>query len=362
MRVSVVLGTRAQMVKMAPVLKALQDNNVEYWFLHTGQHKETFDDLRVEFGVKAPDAYMVSSQEDAKSLTRFGGWGMKALFSLLFRRRRLHPVTKGITLVHGDTASTVWGALIGRLMGNDVMHIESGLRSFKIFDPFPEELNRLITFGLSTAYACPGSWAVQNLTKYRGEKLNTGGNTLYDAYQQARESMLTKKDLGVNKSEYCLFSIHRFETIYQKQRLADVVEGILETANALETLVVAHPALLHQLSRRGLISRLTEAEMVTVIPRTGYGAFVKLLLDAEFVVTDGGSNQEELYYMGKPTLVLRGATERVEGLKGNAILKPPSSRAISEFRGMYRSLAQPPIILKDSPSKEIVNFIIRRLR
>lgn len=357
-KVAVVLGTRAQMVKMAPVLRLLQERKIDYWFLHTGQHKETFDDLRKEFGVKDPDAYMVNSTEDAKNLVRFGGWGTKALLSLLFRRKRLHPVKGGLTLVHGDTASTVWGALIGRMTGNDVLHVESGLRSFQIFDPFPEEINRLITFKLSTMFACPGPWAVANLKTVKGEKVDIGGNTLYDAYLHARQGSCSGAKNGV---KYCVFSVHRFETIYNKKRLTEVVDSILDTSEDFDALVVAHPALVHQLTRTGLISRLRSAEKVQLIPRRSYGPFVKLLLEAEFVITDGGSNQEELFYMGKPTLVLRSATERVEGLKENAIMSRPSRKAIKEFRGNYRSFIRPPVMLASSPSTEVVDWIERRL-
>jgi UDP-N-acetylglucosamine 2-epimerase (non-hydrolysing) len=356
LRVAVVIGTRAQMVKMAPVMRALQDARIPYWFLHTGQHRETFDDLREEYGVKPPDQEVVATTDDAKDLLRFGGWGTAILARLVRRRQALLPFRNGIVLVHGDTASTVWGALLGRLTGNRVFHVESGLRSYNLLSPFPEELLRLITFHLSDVYGCPADWAMANLQGFKGTKIDLGANTLYDAY---RTSLHIPVDLPFEppKAPYSVFSIHRFETLYRRSHLEQVVECIERAAVHQHTLVVKHSALMHRLSKAGLLPRLHRHSAIQLIPRVRYAGFMQLIRSAEFVVTDGGSNQEELYYMGKPTLLLRKATERREGLGQNARMAPVGSPQIEAFFEHYRDYRQPPVLLSASPSAVIVDWI-----
>ena len=359
-RVAVVIGTRAQMVKMAPVMRALQDAGIDYWFLHSGQHRETFDDLRREFGVKQPDAEAIATAGDVKTLFAFGSWSIRAAASLFLSKRRILPMTCGIVLVHGDTASTVWGAMLGRLTGNAVMHVESGLRSFRLMHPFPEELFRLLTFTLATAYACPDQRAITNLNAYKGEKVDLGGNTLYDAFQRARTAMVTP-DPAAPTEPFGIVSIHRFETIYRTRRLKTLVDCVMAVAERYQVLLVAHPSLMHRLRQTGLLQRLEQAPNVKITPRMPYFPFVTLLQRSTFVVTDGGSNQEELAYLGKPTLIFREASERHEGLSTNAVLGSISLRAVIDFLDQIDLYTHEPLTYPHSPTQRLIDWIVSNL-
>lgn len=360
-RVAVVVGTRAQMVKMGPVMRALQDAGITYWFLHTGQHRETFDDLRSEFGVKAPDAEAVATRDDAKTLLRFGGWSLQAAAALALHRRRMLPVRGGLVLVHGDTASTPWGALLGRLTGNRVVHVESGLRSFRLLHPFPEELFRLLTFRLADVYACPDATALANVAKYRGQGLNVGGNTLYDALQQAVVADMQPVP-PAPEGRYGVVSIHRCETLYRRRRLRAAADGIIAAAKRCPMLVVAHPPLMHRLRRDGLLPRLKQTPGVRLVPRMSYFPFITLLRRSAFVVTDGGSNQEELAYLGKPTLILRNATERGEGLGTNAVLAPVEAASIVRFAAEAEHRRSAPLRYPHSPTGRLVAWLQDQLK
>jgi UDP-N-acetylglucosamine 2-epimerase (non-hydrolysing) len=349
------------MVKMAPVMRALQDSGIEYWFLHTGQHRETFDDLRRDFGVKPPDADAVSSSDDAKSLFRFGHWSLQAASALAFRARHLLPVRAGFVLVHGDTASTIWGALLGKATGNAVVHVESGLRSFRLWNPFPEELFRLATFRLTNVYACPDARAVSNLQGHRGERIDLGGNTLYDAFGMALAAG-TAPGTPVPTSRFGVISVHRFETLYRRPRLEAVVDGVIAAARLCPLLVVGPPPLVHRLKRAGLLEQLETAPGVRVIPRMSYFPFITLLRRSAFVVTDGGSNQEELAYLGKPTLILREATERSEGLGANAVIQPVDARSIVSFAQESQLMATAPLRYEHSPSLRLVTWLQERMQ
>lgn len=358
MRIAVVIGTRAQMVKMAPVMRAMQDIGIDYWFLHTGQHRETFDDLRQDFGVKPPDAEAVSTTADVKTLFGFGSWSFRIAVALLFSRRRILPICHGVVLVHGDTASTVWGALLGRMTGNAVVHVESGLRSFHLMHPFPEELFRLVTFKLATAYACPDSKAVANLSSYKGEKLNMMGNTLYDSFLLAQGTRLTAEPL-IQAEKFGLVSIHRFETIYRRRRLKSLVDCIMTVAKRYMVLLVAHPPLIHRLSQTGLLQVLEQSSRIKIIPRMSYFPFVALLKQSTFVITDGGSNQEELAYLGKPTLILRKASERYEGLGKNALLGSISPSTVINFLNRLDCYRRKPLAYTHSPTQRLIDWINR---
>ena len=158
--IHIVLGTKAQLVKMAPVMVRLRDRDIPYRFVHTGQHQATMSEMLDEFGLKHPDVVLHRGR-DVVSLPQMAVWTAGILWKCLTRRREIFgEPARGIVLVHGDTLSTLLGALMGKVARLRVGHVESGLRSFRLFDPFPEEIIRLLTFRLSDSLYCPGSWAL----------------------------------------------------------------------------------------------------------------------------------------------------------------------------------------------------------
>lgn len=322
----IVLGTKAQMIKMAPIMVELQQRNIAYSFIHTGQHKETMDDLIGNFCIKAPDAYLYQGP-DVTRLSQVIPWMLRILYNTARHRKQLFP-EGGIILVHGDTFSTVLGALIGRLNGLKVAHVESGLRSFNILHPFPEELTRLLTFRLSDVFFCPNEWAVRNLRSYRGRKINCGGNTIYDALQLA---MRTTVDVPVPEEKYAICSIHRFENIFHKAQFERIIEIIEEVSRALRLLFILHPPTKRKLEEFGFWQRLVGNPNIEMRPRYDFYTFNRLLIHSEFILTDGGSNQEECFYLGKPCLLLRYRTERPEGLGGSVVLSKMDPQVVHEF-------------------------------
>jgi len=316
-KVAVIIGTRAQMIKMAPVLQALDKYGLKYWFLHTGQHSDTFDDLRKEFNIRSPDTVAAGANE-TNTLGRLFKWIGSAITETLMAKRRLLPVRKGVVLVHGDTLSTIWGALLGRFTGNKVIHVEGGLRSKRLLHPFPEELVRRLTGILATHHACPGEESVNNLGGISENVRSTEGNTLVDAVAYALISGDAPEQIP--DRPYAIASIHRAETLYNRHRLQRAIQILESLAEARLILVVGHPSLLARLKNLGLISQLEDHRDIEIIPRMPYTPFINLLANANLLATDGGSNQEESSYLGLPTLILREATERPEGIGSNATL------------------------------------------
>jgi UDP-N-acetylglucosamine 2-epimerase (non-hydrolysing) len=335
---------------MAPVMQLLQKHDVAYEFIYTAQHSETIDELILSFGLKKPDTILYNKAE-ANTISKFAGWAGR-MFGYFFTPSKVFP-QKGIVLVHGDTASAAWGAVTARLAGCKVAHIESGLRSFNLFHPFPEELMRLITFQFSNIYFCPDEWTLGNLKNYRGIKINTHGNTLIDAVKKVTgnrvNSPLAKRDT------YIVVSIHRYENIYSKRFEENIIPFIQKIKH--KVIFVLHPSTRELLEKRKDLKQKLEKSGVIFKPRYAYADFVKLLSNSEFVVTDGGSNQEELSYLGKPTLIMRKATERREGLGANAVLSNYDENIMADFLNNYKKYNKPAAKLENSPSNIIYEYL-----
>lgn len=318
--ITVLLGTRAQLIKMAPVILEFERRGGGIQLILTGQHKETMERLLADFGISTKPTCLYAGPE-VTSIGRVIPWFLRCLWRLLRDAKTLFPAAggKGVMLVHGDTFSTLLGALAGKLTGQRVGHVESGLRSFRIFHPFPEELTRLAVFRMTDIAFCPDDWAASNLKAYSARAVDTAGNTLMDALRIALavNHPLPRK---IPPKNFGVVSLHRFENIFRRDRLRHIL-GLIEEAAARYPLVfVLHPATRRNLEKFGLLERLERHPEIDLWPRMGYFEFVSLINQARFVITDGGSNQEELSYLHKPALLMRQATERQEGLGSNVVL------------------------------------------
>ncbi len=354
--IHIFLGTKAQLIKMAPIMRALQDQGIEYNFIFSGQHKETIDDLRGNFGVKAPDV-VLHNGGDITSITKMLFWSIKlTIYTLLNRKKVWQEDRKGIVLNHGDTFSTFLGALLGKLAGHKTGHIESGLRSFNLCHPFPEELTRLLVFRLSDYYYAPGQWAADNLQNYRGEIVNTQANSLYDALQTIR-ALPTPPDLDIPGHKYAVVSLHRFENLAKKKVMCHIIELLEQVSEEIHLLFILHKPTLKRLQETGLIAHLENNPRIALRPRYDYLRFIALIERAEFVITDGGSNQEECHYLGKPCLIFRHKSERQEGLDSNAVLSNLDPKLVSLFVEGYKQRERSPLLLNSTPTQIIVHHL-----
>lgn len=351
--IHVFLGTKAQLVKMAPVMMEMTNRGIPYNFIHSGQHQETVSDLLNDFGLRQPD-FVLHEGRDITSITAMAGW----LFRILKKHGPESPVwrgdRKGVVLVHGDTFSTLTGALLARRCGLKVAHVEAGLRSFNIFHPFPEELTRLAVFRLSDYLFAPGQWACDNLNKVRGRVIDTGGNTLIDSIAHFLAS--PHRTDHIPDGPYALVSIHRFENIFRKRRLEWITERLTEIAKKHRLLFILHPATREKLQEHGLDKKLSGAG-IELRPRYGYLDFISLLNQARFLITDGGSNQEESSYLGVPCLVMRKATERKEGIGENVLVSGHDRQTIERFVDHYDEFRRPPLAQTLHPSREIIDSL-----
>lgn len=354
--IHVIVGTKAQLIKMAPVMRCLESRKIRYNYIATGQHQSTVDEIHVNFGIRKPD-FTIYDGQDITSITRMFWFGIFVLRETVLRRTDIFKGDRnGVVLVHGDTFSTLLGAVMARLSGLKIAHVESGLRSFNLLSPFPEELTRILVFALSDIYFCPCDWAVCNLKRFSGVKVNTHGNTLMDSLDFALKSTVNEEVTLIPNSPYVIVTLHRFERIRSRKSLEQAVQIVLDIANQFRILFVLHKPTEARLRSFGLYDKVACHENIELHGRYDYFDFIRLLKESEFVVSDGGSNQEECYYLGKPCLLLRKFTERREGLGRNVVLSEMNVEVIRQFVGHYDDYLFDAIENEKSPSGLIVDF------
>lgn len=353
--ITCLIGTRAQLIKMAPVILEIERRKLPLTLVFSGQHKETMEQLSADFGIRTPHTVLYEDAE-ITGIVQMGVWFVRCLIKVLRRGEEFIPKS-GVILVHGDTFSTLLGAVLGKIRGLGVIHIEAGLRSYNPFHPFPEELTRLAVFRLSDVSFCPGEWAFSNMEKYRTHRVDMGHNTLIDAMGLAL-ACPRRLDTNSLKDGYGICSIHRFENIFFKQRLNKIVALIEIAACHHPILFVLHPATRRKLEQYGLASRLEGNVNIQLLARMPYVEFVQLMAGARFVVTDGGGNQEELSYLNKPTLLMRRTTERREGVGSTVTVCDYSEEVLERFLmglDQYTSSAFTPP--STSPTHTIVDYL-----
>lgn len=354
-----VIGTRAQLFKMAPIMLECERRKLNWRWIYAAQHRETINATIKDFGLPKPDYTVLRWDTEASTLPKYFYWFFRIMLSLFRGRRILDGYTgkNHFLLTHGDTSTTVWGALLGKLYRCKVMHIEAGLRSFNLFNPFPEEINRLITSRLSDYYICPGQTSINNLKKYKGIKINTIFNTQADtiAYGLANAD---RANVKLPNKKYVVASIHRFENIFRKETIEHIVTLLEKIAKTFPILFVLHPPTLQQLKKHKLYERLQKNVRIELVPRQEYLPFIRLIKKSEFVITDGGGNQEELYFMGKPTLLFRKTTERPDELGKTAVLSNFDEETIDDFVKNYKQHVRKRVLVKRSPSKMIVDELV----
>lgn len=354
--ITIILGTKAQLIKMAPVMKAMQEHGVPYQFVHTGQHRETMEEMYLDFGIKSPDLKLYNGP-DIISVKQMVVWFVRLLGMAIFQRKRLFGDSeKGIVLVHGDTLSTLLGALLGRMAGMKVGHIESGLRSFNYFHPFPEEITRVLVFRLSHILFCPGEWAASNLIKFNKEIVNTGANTLVDTIRISKTGECNTVE-QISSRPFSLVSLHRYENIFKREKLSIIVKYLEEIAEKHYLVFVLHPPTEKQLVKFGLFAKIKANENIACVARMHHSIFLRMLQSSKFVITDGGSLQEETAYLGIPCLLFRETTERQEGLGENVVLSSFNGELIREFVNSFEKLRNEADNFKLSPSEIIVENV-----
>lgn len=360
------IGTTAELIKVAPVIKELKRRKVNFKIITSGQNSVNFKLLEPLIGrQKAYNSFKVKPLKVRLNIyLKFIVWIIKAFTNyLLFFRNEFKGMNKNsiVFIVHGDTVSALLGALIAKVHGLKLIHIESGYRSFNFFEPFPEEFCRYLVSHMADVLFCPNDWCLNNVKNTKAIKLSTGQNTVYESCMNALKLKSSNKNLDfLKKNKFFLLIMHRQEHMMFKKELAKKYLNLLLSfaRKDMRCLFVLHPITEKFLKQENLLEQIKKNQNIITAPRIPYLQFMKILSKCEFIATDGGSNQQEAYYLGKPCLLLRKYTEQIEGLDSNAILAKDDMEIVSNFLINYKSKISKRIILKTPPSKIIVDKIL----
>ncbi|MBN1093860.1 UDP-N-acetylglucosamine 2-epimerase [Blastococcus sp. TML/M2B] len=352
-----VYGTTAEAIKLAPVARRLAAQGVGYEQWLTLQQSDTVLRALPGLGLPAPE-HVLANGRGGKPLAgpadvlvwlaQIAAWVVRHGWSA--RRRLRSGGRRSVLVVHGDTMTSVVGALLAKLLGADCAHVEAGLRSGNWRHPFPEELDRRIVGRLADVHYAPSDAATAVLAGRRGV-VPTGANTVVDAVLDRAPSARPS-----DTDPYGLVLLHRFEFL-TASGLADRTLAALREHAPHRMVLVADDQARHVLGSR--LDALP-TELFTVLDKVPHAEFTDLLAGASFAVTDSGGVQEEAALLGVPTLVHRKETERQDGLGENAVLSGWDIDALQHFLQHSAERRRPPQTLRTSPSDIVVKDLMTR--
>lgn len=319
-------------MKMAPLYKALKERDEGYIpaLIHTGQHydekmsKLFFEDL----GMPEPDAYLhvgsgTHGQQTARIIERYEEY-------------ILSGNQPDLVIVAGDVNSTIACALVAKKLHIPVAHLEAGLRSFD--ERMPEEINRVLTDRISDLLFTPSEDGNANLLKegVPAEKIRLVGNIMIDSLVEHRakaEKSEVMSELGISEHEpYALVTLHRPSNVDEVSGLEMLFSAFSEIGKQIRIVFPMHPRTSKNIERLGLSSQLAEIPNLTITEPIGYLDFMKLQMNAKFILTDSGGIQEESTFFGVPCLTLRENTERpITITEGTNQLVPLTSDSIVHY-------------------------------
>jgi UDP-N-acetylglucosamine 2-epimerase (non-hydrolysing) len=306
-RIHLIAAARPNFMKIAPLYHALKATDwAEPVLVHTGQHYDhnMSDAILSDLGVPAPDFHLgVGSGSHAEQT---GG------VMIAYEKVCLEDRPDWIVVV-GDVNSTAACSMVGAKLWIPVVHLEAGLRSRD--RRMPEEINRLVTDSIANVLWTPSEDGDENLLSegVPAERIDRIGNIMIDSFEMLRdkiEAANTAAELGLEPGSYALVTLHRPSNVDALETLQPIVDALLDAANSLPVVFVAHPRTINGLEKFSLKDSLESAPNVTLLEPVPYIRFMSLVTGARVVLTDSGGLQEETTYLGIPCLTLRENTER----------------------------------------------------
>jgi len=317
-KIAIIIGTKAELIKCIPLMLEMQRQKKDYWFIHTGQHP--LGEICNEFSIKKPDFILSKEPKiSTKFWSKVNKMSLLWFFSMIFRiKKKIRGLNPEYIIYHGDTMSTAVAAIASsKLLNNNKnwknIHLEAGLRSGSILEPFPEEISRKISDYFSDILLAVSDLAEKNLQKYKNKKkIIKIGNTIVDS-AIISHNMAKKMKIKKHKGRYALINIHRHENLRNKKRMKDIV-NIMKNIK-IKAIWPLHDNTAYYLEKYNLFKEIREIKNIKITPLTNYQNFIFLLANCKYLITDGGSIQEESLVFKKPCIILRKRTERQEGLK-----------------------------------------------
>lgn len=352
MKVLSVFGTRPEAIKMAPLIKKLkEDFYFDTYVCVTAQHREMLDQVLDIFNIIPDfDFNIMKKNQNLFDIT------IKILSSLKDVYDNVKP---DIVLVHGDTTTTFAASLAAFYNKIPVGHVEAGLRTYKLYSPYPEEINRELTGRIATYHFVPTENNKQNLLNENVPEKNifVTGNTVIDTLFMVKKMFENDKKLEENvknrlpykilkNRKYILITGHRRENF--EKGFINICSALKEVAFKYSDIDFVYPVHLNPNVKDTVYKYLKNISNIFLIPPLDYLSFVYLMINSYFIVTDSGGIQEEAPSLGKPVVVMRDTTERKEAIEAKTVILTGTNKinivkAISDLiedENMYKNMAK----------------------
>lgn len=321
------MGTRPEAIKFAPLIKLLEkDPFFDLRICITGQHKEMLQQVLVFFDITPHyDLQLMKHNQTLSELSAAALTGMKPV---------LDECRPDLVFVQGDTTTAFIGALAAFYEKFPIAHLEAGLRSGNKFSPFPEEANRKLVACIADYHFAPTSLAKNALAKENiVDKVWMVGNTVVDALLLGLENLKNRKIDFKNEFEYVdftkplvLITAHRRESFGKP--FEDICDAILEIKKSHPAVQFIYPVHFNPNVREVVNRKLAAVEGIFLIEPLDYPRLIWLMEKSTIILTDSGGIQEEAPALGKPVLVMRDVTERVEGIEAGTAKLVGTDRAM----------------------------------
>lgn len=312
-KVMSIFGTRPEAIKMAPLIKELENRKeIKSIVCVTAQHRQMLDQVLETFKIKPDyDLNIMKQNQTLSSITT------DALIKLDDIIKKENP---DLVLVHGDTTTSFVGALAAFYNQVKIGHVEAGLRTWDKYHPFPEEMNRQMVDSMTDYYFSPTDTSKENLIKENKpvEKIYVTGNTVIDAMKTTVDVNYSNEIISwVGDSKMILLTAHRRENLGAPMQ--NIFKAIKKIVSEFKDVKVVYPIHLNPKIRTLANEMLGNIENVKMIEPLEVFDFHNFQNKAYLILTDSGGVQEEAPSLGKPVLVLRETTERPEGIAAGTL-------------------------------------------
>lgn len=364
LKVMTVFGTRPEAIKMAPLIKELENrDNIDSIVCVTAQHREMLDQVLEIFNIN-PD-YDLNLMKSNQTLTSITANVLEELNTVI------NEVKPDIVLVHGDTTTTLSASLAAFYNQCKVGHVEAGLRTYNKYSPYPEEINRQVTGVIADLHFAPTNESKKNLIK-EGKcesDIYVTGNTAIDTLKTTVKSNYTNEIIDkIGNDRIILLTAHRRENLGDTMK--NMFLAIKKIVEEFDDVQVVYPVHLNPKVRDVADEILGDNKKIHLIEPLNVVDFHNFMEKSYIIMTDSGGIQEEAPSLGKPVLVLRDTTERPEGVEAGTLKLVGTNKdniyeATKELltdKEVYKAMSTASNPYGDGfASKYIVDIIIDRL-
>jgi len=348
MKILTIFGTRPEAIKMAPLVKILnEDKDIESVLCVTAQHRQMLDQVLELFELKAD--YDLDIMKANQTISQITTNVILKLEEVIIKEN------PDIILVHGDTTTTFASALAAFYHQKKIGHVEAGLRTYDKYSPYPEEMNRILTGHLADIHFSPTDTNKENLLKeaISPDKIFITGNTVIDALKWVVSKPYdfecdVLKNIDFENKRVITVTCHRRENL--GENMENIFSAIRDIASSFSDVEIVYPMHMNPKVREIADKILKGMDRVHLIEPLSYQPFANLMAKSYMIITDSGGMQEEAPSLGKPVLVVRKETERPEAIEAGTVKLAGTSREtiykmaetllsdVSEYEKMARAV------------------------